>query len=93
MPDKPPEKAAEKPAEKSPPKTKRERWLELAPKRVENVLTALRRFGNCSNSSYYEWTEEEITHCLRTISFQMEAVIDEFTQKTGKGQPFSFPGK
>lgn len=84
--------AAVKPPVKAPLKSKRERWLELAPKRTQNVLTSIRRLQNCSNSASYEWTDDEIGAIIDAISGTMESLAESFSPKVGKGASFSFLG-
>lgn len=51
---------------------KRERFLEVAETRTNNILEKIRILGNCSNRQLYEYTSEEINRIFNTINQELE---------------------
>lgn len=76
---------------KAPLKSKRERFLSLAPKRTEGAIKALRVLGNCFNPAGYEWTEEESAQVMGAVIDALESLRDAVTrQKAADKQAFQF---
>ena len=71
------------------PESKHERFLRLAPKRVQAVWDALERVGKLSLSDY-EYSEEEAFR----IVFSLQAKLDEVEKRLSREKPkkyvFSF---
>lgn len=64
---------------KAPPLSKRERFLKLAPKRVNNVLKALQRLSNCSGKGGYEYTQAEAEKIVKAIQNAVAVVENRFS--------------
>ncbi len=64
--------------------TPRERFVRLASKRVNAVLQRLDILGNCSNSQYYEYTEEDIKEIFRAIESRVREIKGKFDINKGK---------
>lgn len=45
--------------QKAPPLTRRQRFLKHAPRRLQQVLYAMRRLGNCGAAASYEWRDSD----------------------------------
>tara|TARA_B100000575_G_C23079766_1_gene622065 strand:- start:763 stop:1035 length:273 start_codon:yes stop_codon:yes gene_type:complete len=58
--------------------SKREKFLELASKRVERVSRGLDLISNLSNSYYYEWEESELNDILDHLNEKFDDVIKAF---------------
>lgn len=64
---------------KAPPLSKRERFLKLAPKRVNNVLKALQRLANCSGKGGYEYTAAEADKIVKAVQRAVDAMSNRFS--------------
>lgn len=62
---------------------RRDRFLKLAPKRVQKAIKALQYVGNCGNRSSYQYSEEEALK----IGLALKRALDEC------GEKFSSRGK
>jgi hypothetical protein len=58
---------------------KREKFVELAEKRVSRALNDLRLIGNLSNKSAYDFTEEDVKKIFRVLQREMDAAKSKFT--------------
>ena len=47
--------------------TKRDKFVRLAEKRMENVLKGISLLGNLSNCSNYEYTEADVNKIIKTL--------------------------
>jgi hypothetical protein len=56
----------------------RARFLNLAPKRVNNTLKCLRNLARCANTNSYEFSQEEANKIIYAIERQTEAMIKQF---------------
>lgn len=74
-----------------PPKSKRERFLEIGKRRVERVIGDLRRLGNCANRSSYEYEEPEIAAMRITVQRRVDEVFAKFKGKEESQDGFEFP--
>lgn len=84
------------PKAKATPKTpeqrqreRRERFLKLAPARVQKALAALRNAGRCGNQAGYSYTPEEAAKILGALSDALTEVQDAFAQKSSGKTTFS----
>ena len=57
---------------------KRDRFVRLASYRTNEVLRKLKTLGNCSNSSAYEYTEEEMKKIFSEIDKSLRHVKAKF---------------
>jgi hypothetical protein len=67
-------------------KSSRAKFVELASKRVNNALNAIRLIGNLSNRSTYSYTKDDITKIFRAIDEEVQGVRQRFehTKSTDK---------
>lgn len=54
--------------------TKHEKFKRIASYRTQKILEYLRRLGNCSNTSVYEYTEEDVKKIFDAISKELRRV-------------------
>lgn len=59
-------------------KTKRERFLRLAPQRTNAVLGKLKVLSNCANRSAYEYSEEEVAKIFNEIEKRVKETKSKF---------------
>jgi len=63
-------------------KSKRERFEEIVPKRMRDILRKLEILGNCSNRSGYEYTQKDIDKMFTAIEDKTKKVRAMFLPKT-----------
>ena len=70
---------------------KRERFKNVAGRRVQKVLDDLESLAKCSNKSNYEYTEEEVRKMVKAITDKVAILKASFSanSKSGK-QSFEF---
>ncbi len=61
-----------------PRKTPRERFLEVAPKRTQKVLDALRLLGRCGNRVTYEYQREEVQKIIKAVEDELARMKSRF---------------
>ena len=61
--------------------SKREKFKELANKRVERVSRGLDLISNLSNSYYYEWKESELNDILDHLNEKLDDVKKAFNDQ------------
>ena len=62
--------------------TKRERFVRLAEARTNKIIDMLQLLGNCSNSSAYEYTQQDVDKIFSAI----EAEVKEAKKKFSKSE-------
>ena len=68
---------------------RREKFVELAEKRVSRALNDMRLIGNLSNRSAYEFTEEDVKKIFRVLQKELDAARSKFADgMTGKDLDF-----
>ena len=73
-------------------KTPRERFLTVAPGRVQKVLDALDLLEKCGNAKGYEFREAEVDALSDAINEKVYAVFEAFQSKDVNPPPkFAFP--
>lgn len=60
---------------------KREKFKELAEKRVNNAMKNIQLIGNLSNTRAYEYEEEDIRKIFRTLKEQISLAEAKFKSK------------
>lgn len=65
-------------------KTKRERFEEVAAKRVQKILDYLGLLANCSNKKNYEYSDEDVKKMLKAIKEKIRFVEGSFNQEVNK---------
>lgn len=59
--------------------TKRERFVRLAEARTNKILDMLKLLGNCSSTSNYEYTDEDVKKIFGAIEREMKNAKAKFT--------------
>jgi hypothetical protein len=62
----------------------REKFVDLAEKRVNNAIRAIRVVGNLSNSNLYDYTQKDVSRIIGALKDALENVHARF--KTGGGR-------
>lgn len=69
---------------------KREKFVELAEKRVNNAIKQLQLIGNLSNTGNYEFSESDYQKIFRAIDSEVREMKRKFTEaSTGSKGKFS----
>ena len=63
--------------------SKRERFVRLAEARTNKIIDMVQLLGNCSNSSIYEYTQQDVDQIFSAI----EAEVREAKKKFAKSEP------
>ena len=58
--------------------TKRERFVRLAEARTNKILDMLKLLGNCSSTSNYEYTDEDVKKIFGAIEREMKNAKAKF---------------
>lgn len=64
--------------------TPRKRFKRLATKRTNEILYRLKVLGNCSNKSFYDYTEEDITKIFSAVEEQVRFIKAKFKKPGSK---------
>ena len=64
---------------------KRENFKRISENRVSKIVDAISKLHNLSNTSFYEYTEEEIDSIFETIQTALDKQRDEFEKIRKKG--------
>lgn len=67
---------------------KKERFTKIATNRTNKILDTLRLLGNCSNTSNYSYTDEEVRKIFSVIEAEVKIQKAKFEKKEKK-QKFS----
>ena len=62
----------------------RVKFVELAEKRVNNALNAIRVIGNLSNTNIYEYSEKDVARIMGALKGELDSVNARF--KAGGGR-------
>ncbi len=57
---------------------KKEKFKELAEKRVNNAIKNIQLIGNLSNSNNYEYNNEEVTKIFKTLKEELQVAESRF---------------
>ena len=71
-------------------KTKKERFEEVAGRRVNNVLKALYSLQKCSNQMNYDYNEQQVTKMMKAIQAEVEATKTLFSKTKKTVDRFQF---
>lgn len=66
---------------------KREKFVELAEKRVSRAIKDIRLIGNLSNKGSYSYTEADIRKIHRVLSEELKALKARFETGSGEEPP------
>ena len=67
--------------------TKKQRFIRVAEKRVQNVLDSIRRLSQCSNRRMYEWEDEQLKKIWDAIATEIENCKERY--KTYRDEKFT----
>jgi len=67
---------------------KKERFVRIAESRTQRLLNDIRLLGNCSNTSAYEYNEENISKIFKAIDEELRRIKTLFS-KTKHNKSFS----
>ncbi len=71
-------------------KSRRERFEDVAGKRVQYILDKLELLGNCSNKGNYEYTEDDVKKMTATIREQFKKTESRFYDELGRSTKRTF---
>jgi len=71
-------------------KTNRERFEEIASRRVDKVLSSMQSLQNCSNRYNYEYSAEDVKKMLSTIKISFDELKASFEKGIAKNNKESF---
>ena len=63
--------------------SKREKFVRLAEARTNKIIDMIQLLGNCSNSSVYEYTQQDVDQIFSAI----ETEVREAKKKFAKSEP------
>jgi hypothetical protein len=70
---------------------KKDRFKNVAAKRVQKVLDSMESLSRCANRNNYEYSDEDVNKLLKAIKEQMRTLELAFTEKyKSKSKTFSF---
>ena len=70
--------------------TKREKFVRLAEARTNKIIDMLQLLGNCSNSSAYDYTQDDVDKIFSAIEAEVREAKRKFNKKeTHKSSRFS----
>lgn len=63
--------------------TKREKFVRLAEKRMDNILKGIELMGNLSNANNYEYTREDLNKIIRTLKNSVSDLEHTYNAASG----------
>ena len=60
--------------------TKREKFVRLAEARTNKIIDMLQLLGNCSNSSVYDYTQQDVDKIFATIESEVKEARKKFNK-------------
>lgn len=70
--------------------TKRERFVRLAEARTNKIIDMLQLLGNCSNTSAYEYTQQDVDKIFSAIEAEVRDAKKKFSKaETPKSSRFT----
>ena len=64
---------------------KQENFKKIAEARTNKILNLISLLGNLTNTSYYEYTDEQIEHIFDAIEGELAKQKKKFKKKSGTG--------
>ena len=61
--------------------TKREKFVRLAEARTNKIIDMLQLLGNCSNSSAYDYTQQDVDKIFTAIEAEVRESKKKFNKK------------
>ena len=62
--------------------TKREKFVRLAEARTNKIIDMIQLLGNCSNSSSYDYTQQDVEKIFTAIETELREARKKFNNKT-----------
>lgn len=62
--------------------TKREKFVRLAEARTNKIINMIRLLGNCSNTSTYEYTSEDVKKIFSKLEAELKNARTRFDDST-----------
>lgn len=73
-----------------PVESKREKFVRLAEARTNKIIDTLQLLGNCSNTSVYEYTSDDVDKIFQAIELEVREARKKFTKtEDNKNTKFS----
>ena len=64
--------------------TKREKFVRLAEARTNKIIDMLQLLGNCSNSSAYDYTQQDVDKIFAAIEAEVREAKEKFNKIESK---------
>lgn len=64
--------------------TKREKFVRLATVRTNKIINMIQLLGNCSNTSVYDFTNEDIEKIFTAIEYEVKEAKKKFSKVDSK---------
>lgn len=64
--------------------TKREKFVRLAEARTNKIIDMLQLLGNCSNSSAYDYSQEDVDKIFSAIESEVKEARKKFNKSESK---------
>lgn len=64
--------------------TKREKFVRLAEARTNKIIDMLQLLGNCSNSSAYDYTQQDVDKIFSAIEAEVKEAKKKFSKVESK---------
>jgi hypothetical protein len=64
--------------------TKREKFIRLAEARTNKIIDMLQLLGNCSNSSAYDYTQQDVDKIFNAIESEVREAKKKFSKVDSK---------
>lgn len=64
--------------------SKRDKFVRLAEARTNKIIDMLQLLGNCSNTSAYDYTQQDIEKIFNTIEMEMKEAKKKFNKVESK---------
>ena len=66
------------------PESKRERFVRLAENRTNKIIDMVQLLGNCSNTSVYDYTQQDVEKIFTAIETAVRDAKKKFNKTEGK---------
>lgn len=63
--------------------TKREKFVRLAEKRMDNILKGIELMGNLANTNNYEYTQEDLHKIVKTLKSAVSDLEHTYNASSG----------
>lgn len=64
--------------------TKRERFVRLAEARTNKIIDMIQLLGNCSNTSVYDYTQQDVEKIFSAIEAELRDAKKKFTKSDSR---------